>query len=209
MPQSITRLLTAPILIAVFALASSAQQVAPIREQPLRVVEYSGDMSAFLSHLPSIFNTCIAFEIDPLEIQTPLTFRVKEATFEDVLNAIVKAKPRYSWRRDGDTVEIYPVQHPHPLLDTRISSLRINNIKLNEALQQVLSSTEVRGALLNSGLRLAPMVRRVDDQDQRFSISADDITLRQALDEIAESSGARFWVFQLIGPNRDSVFIRF
>jgi len=61
---------------------------------------------------------------------------------------------------------------------------------------------------LNFGLQLAPTVPRVDYPPVSFSISADNITLREALNQIAESSGIKFWVFELMGPNRDSAWIR-
>ena len=113
-----------------------------------------------------------------------------------------------AWRRNGGTIELYPAERAHPLLDTRISSLRINNAKVNEALQQLLSTAEVKQALLNFGPRLVPIVPRDDYPDISFSLSADHITLRQALNQIAESSGTRFWAFELIGPNRGAVWIR-
>src|SRR5690349_9116763 len=207
MAQSLSRLLLVQLTIALFAITTSAQKVVPNREQPLRVVDYSGDMLTLISHLPSTFDTPFAFEIDPFEQRSSLTFRVTDATLDDVMNAIVKAKPNYAWRRNGGTIELYPAERTHPLLDTRISSLRINNLKVSEALQQLLSAVEVKQALLNYGLRLVPTVSRDDYRDISFSISADNITLRQALNQIAESSGTRFWAFELIGPNRGAVWI--
>jgi hypothetical protein len=124
------------------------------------------------------------------------------------LTIILFAITTSAWRRSGATIELYPAERAHPLLDTRISSLRINNVKVNEALQHLLSSVEVKQALLNFGLRLVPTVPRDDYPDSSFSISADNITLRQALNQLAESSGTRFWAFELIGPNRGAVWIR-
>ena len=69
-------------------------------------------------------------------------------------------------------------------------------------------SNEVNNAIANSGLRHGP-IRGVEDQDKRVSVSANDITLRQGLNQIAETSGVRFWAFELIGPNRDIVSISF
>jgi len=66
--------------------------------------------------------------------------------------------------------------------------------------------------VLATYLRTKPVIptgrKRVDYPDMSFSISADNITLRQALNQIAESSGTKFWVFALIGSNRGSVGIQ-
>jgi hypothetical protein len=206
MAQSLSRLLLAQLAISLFAITTSAQRVA--QDQPLRTVDYAGDMLALVAQLPSTFNTCFSFEIDPLEPRSNLTFRVTDATLDDVMNAIVKAKPTYAWRRNDKTIEIYPAGHVNPLLETRIGSLRLRNTKLKEALQNLLYSTEMNTAIANFGLRHGP-IRGVDDQQTRVSISADDITLRQALNQIAATSGVRFWAFELIGPNRDIMSIIF
>ena len=119
MAQSLSRLLFAQLAIGLFAITTSAQRV--VQDQPLRVVDYSGDMLSFVAQLPSVFKTCFSFEIDPLEPRSTLTFRVTDATLDDVMNAIVKTKPTYAWRRNGKTIEIYPAGHANALLETRIS----------------------------------------------------------------------------------------
>jgi len=206
MAQSLSRLLLAQLVIVLFAITTSSQSLVP--DQPLRVVDYSGDMLAFIGNLPFTFNTSFSFEIDPLEPRSNLTFHVTDATLDDVMNAIVRAKPNYTWRRNGNTIEIYPVGRANPLLEARISSVRISNTKLKEALQRLFYSNEVNTAIANFGLRHGP-IRGVEDQDKRVSVSADDITLRQGLNQIAETSGVRFWAFELIGPNHDIVSLNF
>jgi hypothetical protein len=206
MAQSPPRLLLAQLVIVLFVVTTYSQSTVP--DQPLREVNYSGDMLAFIGHLPLTFNSSFSFEIDPLEPPSNLTFRVTDATLDDVMNAIVRAKPNYAWRRSGNTIEIYPVGRANPLLETRISSVRIGNTKLKEALQRLFYSNEVNTAIANSGLRHGP-IRGVEDQDKRVSVSADGITLRQGLNQIAETSGVRFWAFELIGPNHDIVSLDF
>jgi hypothetical protein len=43
--------------------------------------------------------------------------------------------------------------------------------------------------------------------ENRFSFIVQDVTLRQVLNNIAQNSGRRFWSFEALGPNRDSVTI--
>jgi len=205
MAHSPSRLWLAQLAIVLFAITTYSQRTVP---EPLRVVDYSGDMLAFIGNLPLTFNTSFSFEIDPLEPRSNLTFRVTDAALDDVMNAIVRAKPNYTWHRNGNTIEIYPVGRANPLLETRIGSVRISNTKLKEALQRLFYSNEVNTAIANSGLRHGP-IRGVEDQDKRVSVSADDITLRQGLNQIAETSGVRFWAFELIGPNHDIVSLNF
>jgi len=208
MAQSLSRLLLALLVVGPFAITTSAQSAVPIRDQPLRVVDYSGDMLALIAQFSSTFDTAFSFEIDPLEPRPNITFRVIDATLDDIMNAIVKAKPTYAWRRNGNAIELYPAGHTNRLLETRISSLRISNTRLKEALQILLFSTEINTALANFGLLHGP-IRGVDDQNKAVSVSADDITLRQALNQIAEAGSVRFWAFEMIGPNRDIVSITF
>ncbi|HEY6244687.1 MAG TPA: hypothetical protein VIX17_12105 [Pyrinomonadaceae bacterium] len=206
MAQSSSRLLLAQLVIVLFAITTYSQSTIP--DQPLRVVDYSGDMLAFIGHLPSTFNNSFSFEIDSLEPRSNLTFHVTNATLGDVMNAIVRAKPNYTWRRNGNTIEIYPVGHANPLLETRIDSVRVSNTKLKEALQRLFYSNEVNTAIASSGLRHGP-IRGVEDHDERVSVSGAEITLRQDLNQIAETSGVRFWAFELIGPNHDIVSLNF
>jgi len=208
MAQSLSRLLLALFVITPFVITTSAQTAVPVRDQPLRVVDYSGDMLALIKQFSSSFDTAFNFEIDPLEPGANITFRVTDATVDDIMDAIVKAKPNYAWRRNGKAIELYPAGRTNGLLETRINSLRISNTRLKEALEILLFSTEMNTAIANFGLRHGP-VRGVDDQNRAVSVSADDITLRQALNQIAETSGIRFWAFELIGPNRDIVSLTF
>jgi len=205
MAQSPSRLLLAQLVIVLFAITTYSQRIVP---QSLRVVDYSGDMLAFIRQLPLTFNTSFSFEIDPFEPRSNLTFHVTDATLDDVMNAIVRAKPNYTWRRNGNTIEIYPLGRANSLLETRIDAVRISNTKLKEALQRLFYSNEVNTAIANFGLRHGP-IRGVEDQDKRISVSAADITLRQGLNQIAETSGVRFWAFELIGPNHDIVSLNF
>ena len=208
MAQALLRRLLTPLAISLLAITGSAQGIVPNRAEPLRIVDYSGDMLALIAQFPSTFNTAFSVEIDPLEPRPSITFHVIDATLDDVMNAIVKAKPTYAWRRNGNTIEIYPAGRTNQLLETRISSLRLNTIRLKEGLQNLLFSTEVNTAMANLGLRHGPILG-VDDQNTAVSVSADDIPLRQALNQIAETSGVRFWTFELIGPNHDIVSLNF
>src|SRR6185369_3228770 len=67
MAQSLSRLLLALFVITPFAITTSAQTAVPVRDQPLRVVDYSGDMLALIKQFSSSFDTAFNFEIDPLE----------------------------------------------------------------------------------------------------------------------------------------------
>jgi len=70
--------------------------------------------------------------------------------------------------------------------------------------------------VLATYLRTKPVIptgrKRVDYPDISFSISADNITLRQALNQIAESSGTKFWCLRTVailgsssGPMQGSI----
>src|SRR5262245_10983915 len=159
MPQSLFRLLLLQLVFIFIAAQTSAQSTEPARKtEPLRIVDYSGDMLAFVSQLPTIYELTFGFEIDPLEPRPSLSFRVTDATLDDLMDAIVNAKPTYRWRRDGKAIQLYPAERAHPLLDTRITSFRVNNLTATEALTQLLSTVEVQATMLNSRLSLAPPI---------------------------------------------------
>jgi len=197
------------VLIAFPILTTSGQTSGNREQRQIRIVDYAGDLLSFLTHLPKTYDVTIGFEVDPLEPRSYVTFGVRNAKLEDVMDAIVKNKPSYTWRGVGNAVEVYPTDRPHPLLETRINSFRVEDVSAAETLQQLLALNEVQQAMTVSKLRLAQSNKMQPEQGDRLSINFEAITLREALDRIAERSGLKFWVFRITGPHREYVSIRF
>jgi hypothetical protein len=210
MAQSLCKLIFSQLVIALAVLTTSAQQSVPIREQKqLRAVDYAGDMLALLTQLPGAYDVTLGFEIDVLEPRSYIVFGVRDATIDDLMDAIVKANPRYRWRRSESAIEVYPNQRGHSLLETKISSFRVTDVTAIEALHQLLAAPAIQSAMTSSQLQLASSENLEKNLGKRFSMDLKDESLREALNRIATDSGLRFWVFQTSGPRREFVSIRF
>ena len=209
MDHSMIKRFLLAVLFAFPILTTSGQTAGNREQRQIRIVDYAGDLLSFLSQVPKTWDITVGVEVDPLEPRSYIAFGVRNAKLEDVMDAIVKNKPRYTWRGVGNAIEVYPTDRPHPLLETRINSFRVNDTTAAEALQQLLALNEVQQALTASNLRIVPAEKVQTDQGNRLSISFEAVTLREALDRIAELSGLKFWVFRITGPQREFVSIKF
>ena len=200
-------LILSAALICLISSPTQAQQTVPVVEKPVqvRVIDYGGDLLALLSQLPSSFDVTIGFEVDPLQPHSYVSFKLLDATFDDILQAIVRAKPNYLWRKDGSFFEVYPRERTNALLDTKIGSFQTKDATPTEAVNQLLSLYEVQSAIHLSDLQLASNDSSLPSNGARISIEARDITLRHTLNLIAAQSGCKFWVFQRSGP-RNQLF---
>jgi hypothetical protein len=95
--------------------------------EPLRIVSYGGDLKTFLGQMPNSFDITMGFEISPLHPRSYVSFEVHDATFADMMNALVKARPEYRWRQAGKVVEVYPAIGTNPILDLTVSSFHVKD----------------------------------------------------------------------------------
>jgi len=191
-----TALMACVVITACFASNTFAQQVPANASSPLRVVSFHGDMAALLSALGPSFGATIGFEADPLKPNSEVTVEVRDATFPDVLNAIVKSEPRYQWREVDGVFEVFPIAGTSPLLEMMIGSLRLTDVSGAEAINQLMDLTEIRPVVMSMKLKRRPDSTSARPSEQKFSINLSGVTLRQALDQIAKESGIRFWLFR-------------
>ena len=174
--------------------------------QPLRIVSYGGDLQNFLAQMSGLYDVTIGLEVEPSQKRSYVAFEVHDASFDDVMNAIVKAKPVYSWRKSGNVVEMYPTNGTNSLLDMTVNSYHVKNVIAVEALNQLLGLNEVQAAM--SASRLQPqseMFSPPTDPGSRFTIDVEKAKLRDILSRIAAESGVKFWSFQRNGPQRFSI----
>lgn len=185
-------------------------QQSAAQTQPLRVVSYGGDLQSFLVHMSQMDDVTIGLELEPTQTRAYVAFEVHEATFDDIMNAIVKAKPVYTWRKTGNGVEVYPADSTNPLLDLTINAYHVKDVIAVEALNQLLGLNEVQ-AVINS-LQLKPqseMFNPSADPGKRFTIDLEKGRLRDILSRIATESGIKFWIFQRSGPQQKYFSISF
>jgi hypothetical protein len=195
--KRITSLAAALIICCASAAVSMGQQTTMPAPAPrtLGAIKYDGDMAALLANLAQTFQVPIGLEVDPRQPKSRVKFELREATLADVLNAIVKAEPRYQWRECDGGVEVLPVEGGSPLLETIISSFQLGEADEMEAINQLLNSPEVQVSLRALNLSHSDSVRAPAGRNgKKFSVSLEGVTMRQALHRIVTEGGGLFWV---------------
>ena len=162
------------------------------------VIKYDGDMASMLSHLPGIYGLTIGLETDPQRPRSTVGFYLTDPTLADVLDAITKSSLIYQWREGNGFAEVVPLKGSSPLLDTYISSFRVEGAGEAESINQLIKLPEVQMAMKEMNLiyrdrRNAP----AGEEGKKFSISLEGVTMRQVLNTIANEKGTRFWVFRI------------
>lgn len=121
-----------------------------------------------------------------------------------LLDAIVSAEPGYTWELNQGVVNLLPRDGGSPFLKTVIPRLEIRDAaNLDDALEELLSAPEVQsqaGRYLGSRL-IQGRVYGFSLQGQRvnagmkLSLSAKNITVREALNKLASAHGTAVWLF--------------
>ena len=190
------RLFAAAVVLGIFAVSMSGvmaqQQTAP----PLRVVRFNGDMTSLLAEMPNAFGVTIGLELDPQRYHR-IEMDLSDATITDVMNALVQSSKTYQFRQNGRFIEIWPLAGSNPLLDTRISSFNVKDLTASQAFDQLLNLPEVQGSMTNLNLkRRAPDVSPGKVSSFTFSLNLEGVTLREALNRIAQESHIEIWIFR-------------
>jgi hypothetical protein len=175
------------------------QQTSQSKIPPLRVINYSGDMTSLLAYLSQEFSITIGLEIDPKQLKPQVSIHVKDATLTDVLNAIVKSAPAYHWRERDGWIEVLPVEGSHPFLDTMINNFQVNDVNQKEAVNHLLSLLDLQANLRSMGLTRKDPPSTSETKIEKLSVKIEGVTVRQALSMIANQSRARFWLFRTLG----------
>ena len=184
-------------IILVCAWAASAQQ-SPTKAERLRVVHLDGmDMAAFLAHLADDYGVTIGLETDPKKPKSEIKLDLRDVTFPEILNGIVQSEPRYQWRENDGCIEVFPINGGLSLLDTPIRSFQVKDVNRDLAINRLLGLPEVRAQSLSMNLKPRPPYPPSErTKDEKLSFNLNGVTLRQALNRIAQDSRAKFWVFR-------------
>lgn len=195
--RKLVTLLASIIICCTSASLTPGQQTSATESRPLRVIKYDGDMARILNNMTEIFKLPIGIEVDPQQPRARVKLELQDPTLHDVLNAIVQSAPRYKWRESDGFIEVLPVAGSSPLLDTMISSFHVSDVDQTEAVEQLINLLEVQDSMRAMGLHrrtLGPA--SVGKKGEKFSMTLEGVTMRQALHKIFGASGKRFWIFQ-------------
>jgi hypothetical protein len=190
------KLIATAVVLGICAVSMSgvmAQQPAP---PPVRAITYKGDMANILSELPNVYGVTIGLELDTQRYQV-VGIALSDATVTDVMNAIVQSAKKYQWQQTGSFVEVWPLAGSNPLLETRISSFNVKDLSASEAFDRLLNLPEVQANMRDLNLqRRAPAESPGKLTSSRFSVNLEGVTLREALDKIAQESHIDIWIFR-------------
>lgn len=190
------KLMGAVVVLGICAVVMSdvmAQQQTP---RTLRVINYQGDMTLLLAAVSDSYGVTVGLELDtqpPRQVGVSLL----DATLTDVMNAFVQSTKTYQWRQTGRFVDVWPLAGSNPLLETRITSFNVKDLSTSEAFDQLLNLPEVQANMTALNLKSrAPDASRGKLSSSRFSVDLEGVTLRDALNKIAQESGIEIWVFR-------------
>lgn len=127
-----------------------------------------------------------------------------------VLNEIVGADRNYRWETQDRGVNLLPTSGEPPLLQTRVGGFSITTRSSLDALDQLMTRTEVKEAMINLHLTGGLTTIMYSPSLTEFSVRFKGGTLRQALNAIAVSRGTDIWDYREIHcHDRNEVAIRF
>jgi hypothetical protein len=186
------------VLVIILTCVSAASAQGPAKAERLRAIHLNGmSMDAVLAVLADDYGVTIGLETDPKKPKSEITLDLREVTFPDILNGIVQSEPRYQWREQEGFIEVFPVNVGLSLLDTPIGSFEVKDVNRDLAINRLLGLPEVRAQILSMNLKPrppSPLSERT--RDEKLSFNLNGVTLRQALNRIAQDSRANFWVFR-------------
>jgi hypothetical protein len=190
------RQIAAAVVLGICAVSMSgvmAQQPTP---STLRAVQYEGDMTMILAALPNPYGVTVGLELDTQHYYQ-VSLHLDYPTITDVMNAMVQSSKKFQWRQNGDFIDVWPLAGGNPLLETRISSFNVKDLSPSEALDQLFNLPEVQGNMTTLNLkRRAPDGRPVKLSSAKFSVNLEGVSLREALNKIAQESHLEIWIFR-------------
>lgn len=188
--------IAAAVVLGICAVSISGVMAQQPAAATVRVLRFDGDMTSMLAALPNTFGVTVGIELDTQRYHR-VALSLEDATVTDIMNALVQASKKYQWRQAGGFVDVWPVAGGNALLETRISSFNVKDLSASEAFDQLLNLPEVQAnmAVLNLKRR-APEVAPEKRSSSRFSVNLEGVSLREALNQIAQQSHLEIWIFR-------------
>ena len=190
----IVKLIAAAVVLGICAVSTSGVMAQQTATSTVRIIEYQGDFTMLLASLPNTYGVTVGLELDTQRHHV-VRLSLRDATITDVMNAAVQSSKKYQWRQTGGFVEVWPLAGSNPLLETRISSFNVKDLTPSEAFDQLLDLPEVQANM--TALKLKRRATDVPPRKlSRFSVNLEGVSLREALNKIAQASGIEIWTFR-------------
>jgi hypothetical protein len=189
------KLIAAAVVLGICAVSMSGVMAQQPAVSTLRVIRYKGDFTMALAALPTAYGMTVGLELDTQRYRI-VSVSLDDATVTDVMNAIILSSKKYQWRQSGGFVDVWPSAGGNPLLETRINSFKVKDLSPSEAFDQLFNLPEVQANMTALNLK-----RREPDppgklSSTRFSVNLEGVSLREALDKIAQEARLEIWIFR-------------
>lgn len=179
-------------MIFISASAGSGPQKA-LDKNRLRVADFSGiELGAVLATIATDYSVTIGFEADPNNPRSPIEVRLRDVNFLQLIDGLVKADRRYEWGDQNGFIQVLPAQHGPSLLNQPIARFQVKDVSRELALNSLFGLPEVQTQAASLGLKVRTPADAARDEKLSFDLSG--VTVRQVLNQIADQSGARFWI---------------
>jgi len=190
------KLIAVAVVLVICGVSSGVMAQQPTTVQTVRVIRYQGDFAMLLAALPNTYGVTVGVELNTQPLQQ-VNVSLMDATLSDVMNATIQSSKRYEWREAGGFVDVWPLAGGNPLLETPISSFHVKDLSLSQAFDQLFNLPEVQANMKAMNLKQrAPDVYTGKMSNSSFSVNVDGVSLRQALNKIAQESGIGIWIFR-------------
>jgi hypothetical protein len=166
------------------------------------------DMAKVLGNLASTYKSPIGLELIPsgggLQAEDKISVKVEGGTLREVLDAVVKADPRYEWQQVDDVINVFPRAVRSPILETEVNAFELDQATILDASLAVTELPEVKAKIQQMGLQRRDFLSisgSVPDRLSRLSVSLHKITARRILNELLKASDSTYWVFFRYGDH--------
>lgn len=138
----------------------------------------------------------------------PINFDLKNATVADVLNAAVRADPRYRWTESDGVINLLPKNDANSVFNITVEHFEainempaqiIHQLVRTRKVKKYLDDRDVQAGTLTAGSFLS--TPGAPAAAVRNSVVVDNETLRQALNEVLIKTGSVYWCGFYDQPN--------
>jgi hypothetical protein len=190
------KLIAAAVVLGICAVSMSGVMAQQLPVTTVRVIQLKGDFTMALANLTTTYGVTVGLELDNQRYQT-VSLSLTDANVTDVMTAIAQSSKKYQWRQTGGVIDVWPIAGSNPLLETRINSFNVKDVSPSDAFDQLLNLPEVQASMAGLNLkRRAPDVSFEKVSSSRFSVNLEGMSLREALNKIAQESHIGIWVFR-------------
>lgn len=140
-----------------------------------------------------------------------IDIRIQLGTVRDVLDAIVYADQRYTWKETNGFINVLPQKERDRFLEAVIRDFHLRDVNKEDAINALLQLPEVKDKVNQSGaVRREVQILPATPISTlpRFSLNMHTVTVRQVLNEIMKKTSCYYWVFFKYGDHNKYFSIR-